>query len=1190
MPCCVVRGCVYRWKKHNPSISLHSFPKDPKKIKLWLQQTGRDGIDLEQMVEKVYQGKVYDTFRICSLHFTTESYNYDGCRRTLKKDAIPTVFNINKISTNLPAASGPSSSVSEVHTPSVLPVDYQNSSCSSTVRTYRVEVPVVPPKTLSQPTVQKKTLVPVVPQSSCFQGCKTGKKSNSIISEKPSSLTIQLTATTAAKQKHSAVYGAAQARRTSQKSNSLAIDRSVNIHSIGTTMDTQMHSAKFGVSQSRPYSSSILTSSSSCIQPRTSPNSEFEASPHGHQLEQLTPANLQQSTISPVTFLTKTSSSVLTNSNLSLDTKMRSKVTSSITKTSSSTTSVSTSGFDRSFYKTQQSLAIPLDVSETNPSSVLPTSVNVQGPPTKSSLAKKPPSISVVHSPPTSQTLIPDCVPPSKKRKLEENIVFLKPTTASSSLSSVLHRQTSINTGKRIFMPHSAPLSQPSCLIQKPLMVDKGVNTDFFTNKKSCPVATDPIQGTRSIHTQTKIYRNHRKIMCTLLVPCETTDDWDSNLTVSLVDPENIGVSDCSSSSSNVGNDDACEELEINNVDLVKDEILPDSEVDASRPISLGKKQSINIKEEEDSSSGQEVLSTPFKSNITIPNFDNNALKIEPSVKTEEDQYPISIPTQNITNFISYNPKTERIFPIPSEPVFRNPTSWETSALQTNDEQEDPSDSSFHINELSEDEDELFLAPSDDEDDIKRVFQDLASPVENPVEEEKYLVFESCLKKLIMMIPCMYDTECTSPLTHYRKETIGSYLSVEVRCRSGHTRLLWESQPRHGYQPLGNVLLSAAVLLSGSSFLKTQHMFKLLNVKSIDKTTYYKNQSMFLFPAINHYWKEEQKAVIRSIRERALCLAGDQQLDNPGFSPKYSVYSLMDVRSKKICSFSVEPVTPEVTSETQEKIGFQKTMGDLQTMNADVKMIVTDRSVTVQEILKDNYPSIVHQIDLWHLSKSIGNEVLLAAKQKDCEVLYEWVEAIRNHIWWSSCTCCKNPDMLIQKWKSVLHHVTNVHEWGGDSDCKACHHPPLPEEVVNNTNWLEKDSPAYKQLKNIVENKSLLKDLKQLSFLCHTGELEIYHSACLKYRPKTLHFFMDSMVARTQLAALDHNRNVHRVKEVVKNASHEDALGSGTQRLEASKGQKSWIVKTLYEPTCQNFLFEIMNDVIALVREEKTFQ
>lgn len=43
-----------------------------------------------------------------------------------------------------------------------------------------------------------------------------------------------------------------------------------------------------------------------------------------------------------------------------------------------------------------------------------------------------------------------------------------------------------------------------------------------------------------------------------------------------------------------------------------------------------------------------------------------------------------------------------------------------------------------------------------------------------------------------------------------------------------------------------------------------------------------------------------------------------------------------------------------------------------------------------------------------------------------------------------------------------------------------------------------------------------------------TGDLEVYHSAMLKYTQKRLHFTYNTMKARTQLSVMDHNSNVGR--------------------------------------------------------------
>ena len=63
----------------------------------------------------------------------------------------------------------------------------------------------------------------------------------------------------------------------------------------------------------------------------------------------------------------------------------------------------------------------------------------------------------------------------------------------------------------------------------------------------------------------------------------------------------------------------------------------------------------------------------------------------------------------------------------------------------------------------------------------------------------------------------------------------------------------------------------------------------------------------------------------------------------------------------------------------------------------------------------------------------------------------------------------------------------------------------------------------------------------------------------LKYVPKWEHFSYNGMLARTQLAILDHNNNVNRKQSVVKNGSHQ-----GEKRYKEIKKQKSYhYIKTM---------------------------
>ncbi|KAJ8359071.1 hypothetical protein SKAU_G00155960 [Synaphobranchus kaupii] len=153
---------------------------------------------------------------------------------------------------------------------------------------------------------------------------------------------------------------------------------------------------------------------------------------------------------------------------------------------------------------------------------------------------------------------------------------------------------------------------------------------------------------------------------------------------------------------------------------------------------------------------------------------------------------------------------------------------------------------------------------------------------------------------------------------------------------------------------------------------------------------------------------------------------------------------------------------------------------------------------------------------------------------------------------------------LIRRWKSLLHHICGVHRWEEDGVNYTCHHRSLTPDEQRRKKWLQPDSPAYKALSSVVLDKKLLLDLKQMENFKHTGALEVYHSAMLKYAPKRLHFNYDTMRARTQLTILDHNSNVGRPQAVTE---------AGTMRYSIAfpKQTKDWVAKKLYVPTTQAF-------------------
>ena len=101
----------------------------------------------------------------------------------------------------------------------------------------------------------------------------------------------------------------------------------------------------------------------------------------------------------------------------------------------------------------------------------------------------------------------------------------------------------------------------------------------------------------------------------------------------------------------------------------------------------------------------------------------------------------------------------------------------------------------------------------------------------------------------------------------------------------------------------------------------------------------------------------------------------------------------------------------------------------------------------------------------------------------------------------------------------MLNHNRGAHSWKDNKIFHKSEHEQLDKE----RKWLETNSPSFLALKNVVENKKILADIKYLSKFCHTGNLGVFHSLLNKYCPKRLHFTLEGMIARTQLALLDYN-------------------------------------------------------------------
>ncbi|XP_063074114.1 uncharacterized protein LOC134464652 isoform X2 [Engraulis encrasicolus] len=309
---------------------------------------------------------------------------------------------------------------------------------------------------------------------------------------------------------------------------------------------------------------------------------------------------------------------------------------------------------------------------------------------------------------------------------------------------------------------------------------------------------------------------------------------------------------------------------------------------------------------------------------------------------------------------------------------------------------------------------------------------------------------------------------------------------------------------------------------------------------------------------------------------KGLELCGDGRCDSPGFSAKYSTYSFQSDTTKEIVHFELVQVTEASSSVAMEVMGLQRGLDELLSCGVDIAVMTTDRSPSVRKLMREEHPQIRHELDPWHVVKGIKKKIVAASNRRGQKELLGWFRAITNHFYWSCDTSKGDQELCILRWCSVLHHIIGVHRWEEGGTTYTCHHPALSiEEQQEKKRWLEPQSPAFLALKDIVTNKNLLQDMRQMALFKHTGTLEAFHSVMLKYVPKRLHFGYDSMRARTQLAIMDHNENVGRQQATTKE-------GDLRWQFSFSRQSADWVTKPIYTKTTQNFRKDIMDSVLEM--------
>ncbi|KAG1935367.1 hypothetical protein F2P79_019231 [Pimephales promelas] len=370
----------------------------------------------------------------------------------------------------------------------------------------------------------------------------------------------------------------------------------------------------------------------------------------------------------------------------------------------------------------------------------------------------------------------------------------------------------------------------------------------------------------------------------------------------------------------------------------------------------------------------------------------------------------------------------------------------------------------------------------------------------------------------------------------------------------------------------GDFMMATNVLLSGNNYYKVAHLFNYMNMGFVGKNTFFKIQDNYCLGAIKDMWEDNRCAAIERMKSKdGVVVLADGRMDSPGYCAQYCSYTAMENDSKEIISVvTIDKRQTNRNSVRMEKEAFVTTMDKLLS-EVRITEICTDAHTQIASVMnpitgryKDT--GVLHSWDIWHGAKNLAKRITAEAQQSGQRILLHWVKDIVNHFWF----CCKKADTVqqfVKLWSSVLHHVTNEHEWY----LGHCLHGSLPE--IQDKQWLESGSKAHKALEAIVLKKSWLRNVHRYLTFRSTCELESFHNHLLMYVSKRFSFSPPVYEARTLLAAVDYNHHKDRPPMLNKN-------GQKIYRKQFQKKTGRWTVYALKVPKDYSYIPDLQAEIV----------
>jgi len=100
------------------------------------------------------------------------------------------------------------------------------------------------------------------------------------------------------------------------------------------------------------------------------------------------------------------------------------------------------------------------------------------------------------------------------------------------------------------------------------------------------------------------------------------------------------------------------------------------------------------------------------------------------------------------------------------------------------------------------------------------------------------------------------------------------------------------------------------------------------------------------------------------------------------------------------------------SSQAMELEGFRRTLQRVLESELPLKVVATDRHISINKEMDRTHPGLIHQFDVWHFAKNVRKRMAEKSKFKKFADLQPWIQSVSNHLWWSSATCDGDAKLL----------------------------------------------------------------------------------------------------------------------------------------------------------------------------------